>query len=144
MELELIVLDDGFLNSLMFCGYLQNARLAATRTELIRAFHADRVWQSNKDVVSSSFREEPDKLHPKGVLELVVKGQYNRTSFIVSITQQQLNEIAKLLVHRQCPETAALLREYYSKTHAEITTSIRSAWRIFRSNPKAHYMFLCF
>jgi hypothetical protein len=139
MELEGLLLEDGFLDALQLCGYLQHGKVASTRSELTRVMHADRTWQSNKDVVSPDLRAELDRVHPKGVLQLVVKGQFNRTAFIVSAKQQQIDEVAKILVHAGCPETAALIKEYYAKTHAETTPSVRNAWSLFRSNPKARY-----
>jgi hypothetical protein len=137
MVLEPLLLSDGFFDALRLCAFLQHGKVVTSRTELTRILHADRTWQGNKEVVSPAFLAAPDKIHPNGVLQLVVQGQFNRTAFVVSITKTQLDELTKILTHVKCPETAALLTEYYSKTRAEPVGMTQSASTLFRSNPKA-------
>ena len=141
MELERLLLDNGYLDAPKLCGYLHHGWLANTLTELSRGQNAHRLWQQVKDSVPSTLRVEPNKIHPKGVLMLVVQGQSNRTAFIVSISQTQVDNLVALLGRVQNPDVAERLLEYYLKTHAppEITPPgiiAGSAWAIFRSNPK--------
>jgi hypothetical protein len=114
--------------------------LANTLTELSRGQNARRLWQQVKECVPLALRVEPDEIHPKGVLILIVRGQSNRTTFLVSISQNQLDNVADLLVRTHNQDAANRLSEYYAKTHTQPAIIAHSAWVIFRSNPKVRYL----